>query len=67
MNVYPCGTSVYVKNVSVECVITAIEIRYELVRYECSYYIDSVQQRILAHATELMDEKPKVKLGFIKQ
>jgi hypothetical protein len=64
MNVYPCGTLVYVRNVSVECCITAIEIRYELVRYECTYYTDSVQQRIWVHASELMDSKKKIRLGF---
>lgn len=64
MNVYPCGTIVYIRNVSVEAVITAIELRYELVRYECTYYTDSVQQKIMVHTSELMDEKPKVRLGF---
>ena len=64
MNVFPCGTMVYVKNVSVECIITAVEIRYELVRYECTYYVESVQQRIWVHSVELMESKPKVKLGF---
>jgi len=64
MNVFPCGTMVVVKNVAYECTITAIEVRYELVRYECTYYVDSVQQRVWVHASELMDEKPKVRLGF---
>lgn len=66
MTVYPCGTMVVVKNVAYECTITAVEIRYELVRYECTYYVDSVQQRIMVHASELMDEKPKQILGFKK-
>jgi len=66
MTVYPCGTLVYVKNVSVECTITAIEVRYDSVKYECTYYLDSIQQRIWVHATELMDEKPKQILGFKK-
>lgn len=44
MMIYPCGTLVYVRNVAVETVITAVEVRFELVRYECTYYVDSVQQ-----------------------
>ena len=64
MMIYPCGTLVYVRNVAVETVITAVEVRFELVRYECTYYVDSVQQRIMVHASELMDEKPKIRLGF---
>ena len=64
MTVFPCGTIVYVKNISVECVITAIEIRYELIRYECSYYVDSIRQSVWVHPSELMEGKAKMKIGF---
>lgn len=64
MTVYPCGTSVYVRNCGIESTITAIEIRYELIRYECTYYLDSIQQRIWVHSSELMEDKPKVQIGF---
>jgi len=64
MTVFQCGTQVLVRNVAFECTITAIEIRFELIRYECTYYLDSLQQRIWVHGSELMENKPKVKIGF---
>jgi len=64
MTVFPCGTQVLVRNVAFECVVTAIEIRYELVRYECTYYVDSIQQRIWVHSSELMESKAKMQIGF---
>jgi len=64
VTVFPCGTQVYVRNCGIESTITAIEIRYELVRYECTYYVESLQQRIWVHSSELMESKAKMQIGF---
>ena len=64
MNIYPCGSSVVITRSGYQGDVTAVEIRYELVRYEVTYYVEGVQQRIWVHEKELNNPINKVKLGF---
>ena len=64
MMVYSCGTEVVVKRPGVWGNITAITIRFGLVTYEVTYYVDSVQQRIWVTEDEIMKNGHKIKLGF---
>lgn len=66
MKVLPCGAEVIIERTGNFGNITAIEIRFELIRYEVTYYIDGYQQRIWVHPDELHKEESKKKtIGYI--
>ena len=67
MLIYSCGTSVIVERAGIQGDVTAIEIRFTLVRYEITYYIEGVQQRIWVHESELNHATRKNKVGFKKE
>lgn len=65
MTVYPCGTEVILKRVpEVPGNITAIQIRFNYVQYEVTYYVQGVQYNILVDENEIIKDGKKVKLGF---
>ena len=64
MLIYPCGSAVVITRSGYQGDVTAVEIRYELVRYEVTYYIDGMQQRVWVHENELNNPINKAKVGF---
>lgn len=64
MTVFPCGTSVVIGRSGYQGDITAIEIRFELVRYEVTYYVEGMQQRTWVHESELNHATKKKIVGF---
>lgn len=65
IKIFPCGTEVILERTGNFGNITAVEIRFELIRYEVTYYIDGYQQKIWVHPDELHKEnKRKTGIGF---
>ena len=65
MMVYPCGTEVILKRVpEIPGNITAIQIRFDYVQYEVTYYVQGVQHKILVDENEIIKDSKKQKLGY---
>ena len=66
MKLFTCGTEVILKRPGVQGNITAIEIRFDLVRYEVTYYIEGVQQRVMCTEGEFYidAEEKRMTVGF---
>ena len=65
MTVYPCGTEVILKRVpEIPGNITAIQIRFDYVQYEVTYYVQGVQYKILVDENEIIRDGRKTKLGY---
>jgi hypothetical protein len=66
MTIYPCGSEVVIKRPGVFGNVTAVMIRFELITYEITYYVDSIQQRVWVHEDEIMKDGKKHPIGFKK-
>ena len=65
MMVYPCGTEVILKRVpEVPGNITAIQIRFDYVQYEVTYYVQGIQYKILVDKNEIIKDSKKIRLGY---
>lgn len=65
MTVYPCGTEVILKRVpEIPGNITSIQIRFDYVQYEVTYYVQGVQYKILVDENEIIRDGRKTKLGY---
>lgn len=65
MTVYPCGTEVILKRVpEIPGNITSIQIRFDYVQYEVTYYVQGVQYKILVDENEIIKDSKKQKLGY---
>jgi len=65
MTVYPCGTEVILKRVpEIPGNITAIQIRFDYVQYEVTYYVQGVQYKILVDENEIIRDGRKTKVGY---
>jgi effector-binding domain-containing protein len=46
MKVFRCGLNVITRNGSIKAIITGINIRYERVNYEISYFFDGIYKSV---------------------
>lgn len=66
MEIYQCGTKVKALQSNIEGVITGINIRFENIQYELSYWKDGTHNAVWVYEIEITSEKEKQKIGFIK-
>jgi hypothetical protein len=66
MTLYPCGTKVTTVMGGISGMITAVQIRFEMVNYEITYYdqANSVHLQIWQHEQEFTTEAEKRQIGF---
>ena len=66
MMLFAYKSTVILKDMGIPVTITAIEIR-ETVRYEVTYYLQGVQQKIWVLDDEIVQTTKKNKVGFKKE
>lgn len=64
MKVYPCDTEVVLKFENAKAKITAIEIRYEYVHYEVTYFDGQERKKNWVQEREFFTNEKKKLIGF---
>jgi hypothetical protein len=63
---YPCGTSVEIKILKMEAMITCVAIRFDKVNYELSYFSNGEERLIWLNEKQFTTQSNKEVIGFRK-
>lgn len=65
ISIFPCGTKVRPMLLGIEGMITSVNICFDKVRYEISYFISGKQESIWMNESEFeLSEVSKIKVGY---
>lgn len=68
IKVYECGTRAIIKGCNIEGTLTGIEIKYDSIRYEFSYWSGGCYNTTWLNQFELLfEKKDMLQIGFKKQ